>query len=76
MVDASEGVIGLEWIDGSSVRKLIPGAVADGEEPKDDDESPNHQLDSSSSLDEYGVSIGNSNFSSSHQLCTEVDDIS
>lgn len=46
MVDANEGVLGLEWIDGQSVRKLLPGA-----EPEDDDAI------ASESLDDYGVSI-------------------
>ncbi|TFK22510.1 hypothetical protein FA15DRAFT_671477 [Coprinopsis marcescibilis] len=33
MVDAQEGMLGLEWIDGHSVRQLLPG----GEEEEDDD---------------------------------------
>lgn len=32
IVDASEGVIGLEWIDGDSVRKLLPGGADDEDE--------------------------------------------
>ncbi|KIJ67338.1 hypothetical protein HYDPIDRAFT_84105, partial [Hydnomerulius pinastri MD-312] len=31
MVDAAEGVLGIEWIDGKSVRALLPGG-AEGEE--------------------------------------------
>jgi len=29
MVDAVEGILGLEWIDGQSVRRLIPGEGED-----------------------------------------------
>ncbi|EDR02472.1 uncharacterized protein LACBIDRAFT_253889, partial [Laccaria bicolor S238N-H82] len=28
MVDASEGILGIEWIDGKSVRNLLPGVFA------------------------------------------------
>lgn len=55
MVDAAEGVLGIEWIDGQSVRKLLPGGVEeDGEEGEDEDEGPTN----SDSLEEYGVSAG------------------
>ncbi|KAK0431199.1 hypothetical protein EV421DRAFT_1854742 [Armillaria borealis] len=53
MVDAAEGVLGIEWIDGQSVRKLLPGGVEeDGEEGEDEDEG----LTNPDSLEEYGVS--------------------
>ncbi|KAL1729171.1 kinase-like domain-containing protein, partial [Schizophyllum commune] len=29
MVDAADGVLGIEWIDGMSVRKLLPGGAED-----------------------------------------------
>ncbi|KAK0471369.1 kinase-like domain-containing protein [Armillaria novae-zelandiae] len=45
MVDAAEGVLGIEWIDGQSVRKLLPGGVEEEEGPANSD-----------SLEEYGVS--------------------
>ena len=32
MVDVSEGVLGLEWIDGDSVRRLLPGEAGEGED--------------------------------------------
>ncbi|KAF9050785.1 hypothetical protein BDZ89DRAFT_1107997 [Hymenopellis radicata] len=48
MADVKDGVLGLEWIDGCSVRKLLPGA-----EPEDDDE----QRPIFESLDDYGTSI-------------------
>ncbi|KAK0213739.1 kinase-like domain-containing protein [Armillaria fumosa] len=47
MVDAAEGILGIEWIDGHSVRKLLPGGVEEDEE-----EGPAN----SDSLEEYGVS--------------------
>lgn len=51
MVDASEGVLGLEWIDGQSIRKLLPGA-----EPEDDDDD--EELDvTAESLEEYDLSL-------------------
>ncbi|CAK5265444.1 unnamed protein product, partial [Mycena citricolor] len=37
MVDAPEGVLGIEWIDGSSVRRLLPGGA--GEDENDTDET-------------------------------------
>jgi len=43
MVDAVEGVLGLEWIEGSSVRRLLPGGAEDEEEgvdEEDNDEDP------------------------------------
>ncbi|THV02581.1 hypothetical protein K435DRAFT_827412 [Dendrothele bispora CBS 962.96] len=57
MVDATEGVLGIEWIEGQSVRKLLPGESEGddegegevGEEPTDEE-----KLDA---LKEYGVSI-------------------
>lgn len=42
MVDAAEGILGLEWIDGESVRRLLPGE--DGEDE--------------AALEEYGVTVG------------------
>ncbi|KAH7908811.1 hypothetical protein BJ138DRAFT_1090573 [Hygrophoropsis aurantiaca] len=43
MVDAAEGVLGIEWIDGMSVRKLLPG----GSEPEDDEVNEGDEFDSS-----------------------------
>ena len=31
MVDAAEGVLGLEWIDGKMVRALLPGGAEEGQ---------------------------------------------
>jgi TP53 regulating kinase and related kinases len=49
MVDSTEGVLGIEWIEGRSVRRLLPGGGEDDESDEADySESP---------LKEYGVSI-------------------
>ncbi|KAG7092511.1 hypothetical protein E1B28_008862 [Marasmius oreades] len=45
MVDATNGVLGIQWIEGESVRKLLPGE-AEGED--------NEEVDL---LQEYGISI-------------------
>ncbi|KAI0704439.1 hypothetical protein C8T65DRAFT_654041 [Cerioporus squamosus] len=59
MVDAAEGVLGIEWIDGKSVRFLLGGG-AEGEEEieetadgLDEDDVPAEEEDP---LQEYGVS--------------------
>ncbi|KAK7443499.1 serine/threonine-protein kinase bud32 [Stygiomarasmius scandens] len=52
MVDATEGVLGIEWIEGKSVRKLLPGESEGDEEGEE--ESDEEKLDA---LKEYEVSI-------------------
>ena len=56
MVDATEGLLGIEWIEGKSVKQLLPsGAVeeSDGEEVEETslvaDENP---------LNQFGLSTG------------------
>ena len=39
MVDAAEGVIGIEWIEGKSVRHLLPGGAEEESDKEDDLES-------------------------------------
>ncbi|KAF8900840.1 kinase-like domain-containing protein [Gymnopilus junonius] len=51
MVDAAEGLLGIEWIDGSSVKRLLPSGAQDGEEDQGgvaDDHNP---------LDTFPVSV-------------------
>lgn len=58
MVDAAESVIGMEWIEGSSVRHLLPGGAEE-----EVDESQMEESDLEEDVDpllEYGVSQGNS----------------
>lgn len=57
MVDPAEGVIGLEWIDGSSVRHLLPGGAEEevNESQMEDEGDFEEDVDP---LIEYGVSQG------------------
>ncbi|KAF7796242.1 hypothetical protein EIP86_007416 [Pleurotus ostreatoroseus] len=58
MVDASEGVLGIEWIEGKSVRFLLGGG-AEGEEEiieEADDEVVEEDIVEEDPLVEYGVS--------------------
>lgn len=64
MVDTTEGVLGVEWIEGKSVRMLLGGG-AEGEEEQllDFEENPDDTNDGESvshvdPLDEYQVTIG------------------
>ena len=55
MVDAPEGMLGIEWIEGKSVRQLLPGGAEIEDQAGEDgfeDEDP---------LFEFGISQG-SNF--------------
>jgi TP53 regulating kinase and related kinases len=51
MVDVAEGVLGIEWIEGKSVRRLLPG----GTEENQDGEGEEAVVDP---LESYGVSQG------------------
>lgn len=64
MVDAAEGVLALEWIDGKSIRFLLGGG-AEGEEEAEtagddqsDDAEADAQEDDGDPLSEYGVTQG------------------
>ena len=60
MVDASEGVLGIEWIEGKSVRFLLGGG-AEGEEEiieEADDEVVEEDIVEEDPLIDYGVSPG------------------
>ncbi len=54
MVDASEGILGIEWIDGSSVNHLLPSGA---EEDVDGDEAVPTGL-RAYTLEDYGISAG------------------
>lgn len=49
MVDATDGLLGIEWIEGKSVKQLIPSGAQD-----DDDEEEQEE----SSLDAFEITIG------------------
>lgn len=61
MVDAAEGILVLEWIEGQSVRYLLGGG-AEGEEEMDEAEDEAQDLElggiEEDSLSEYGVAPG------------------
>lgn len=54
MVDASEGILGIEWIEGNSVKHLLPSGAA--EDVDGDEEVPTglHAY----TLENYGISAG------------------
>jgi TP53 regulating kinase-like protein len=54
MVDAVEGVIGIEWIEGKSVRHLLPGCAEEGIDETED----NREEEEVDPLSDYGVSQG------------------
>lgn len=64
MVDAAEGVLGIEWIDGSSVRLLLGGGAEGEAEEELPDEAPSEassdddQSEDYAALAEYGVTQG------------------
>ena len=62
MVDAVEGVLGIEWIDGKSVRFLLGGGAEDEEEVVEDADAPEAEEEDAAAeedlLKEYGVSAG------------------
>ncbi|KAJ7752062.1 kinase-like domain-containing protein [Mycena metata] len=52
MVDSVEGVLGIEWIDGQSVRRLLPGGVEE-----EDDQSEDSEPEVVDLLKEYSISV-------------------
>lgn len=59
MVDAGNGILGLEWIDGLSVRKVLPGSDEAEEEYEDDDQAEEKEL---ATLKQYNISTGINSF--------------
>ncbi|KAG5340342.1 hypothetical protein C0989_002071 [Termitomyces sp. Mn162] len=57
MVDAAAGALGIEWIEGKSVRCLLPGG-ADDEGETNEEVEPKVDNDGDNLLKEYGVSVG------------------
>ena len=57
MVDASVGLLGIEWIEGNSVKNILPrGAVEDGVDEELVSES--FGMDTPDPLNEFGISSG------------------
>ncbi|KAF8639059.1 hypothetical protein AX17_001755 [Amanita inopinata Kibby_2008] len=55
MVDAAEGILGLEWIEGKNIRNLLPGGTED--EEGEVDEAAVDTGSDGDPLTEYGVSL-------------------
>lgn len=72
MTDAVEGVLGIEWIEGKSVRALLPGGTDEEDEtvtaPNDEtnNDYPHTEDNVHNPLTEYGVSLG------AHFCCVQV----
>jgi len=64
MVDVLEGVLGIEWIEGKSVRRLLPGGAEEEEEASEEilDDVEGEEEDP---LKVFGVSVGKYRFNAS-----------
>jgi hypothetical protein len=59
MVDPSTGILGLEWIDGKSVRRLIPASVdQEGKDQSCDYMCLSENFQEVDALLEFGISLG------------------
>ncbi|KAH9842887.1 uncharacterized protein C8Q71DRAFT_734992 [Rhodofomes roseus] len=57
MVDTAQGVLGLEWIDGKSIRLLLGGgAEGEDETTEEETEDDSHEIEEEDPFDEYGIS--------------------
>ncbi|KAJ7652071.1 kinase-like domain-containing protein [Mycena polygramma] len=54
MVDAVEGILGIDWIHGQSVRRLLPGGAGDEDEDEESDEFEPEAIDP---LTDYGIPV-------------------
>lgn len=78
MVDASEGVLGLEWIDGHSVRRLLPDGSDEGTTEEDGaDDDRKMQSSAEDLLNDYKISVGMSIAPSLFECseCSLLDDL-
>lgn len=64
MVDVLEGVLGIEWIEGKSVRRLLPGG-AEGEEEASEEIIDDAEGEEEDQLKVFGVSVGKYQFNAS-----------
>jgi TP53 regulating kinase-like protein len=62
ILDAPSGVLGLEWIDGVSVRKLLPD-----DSPEDEGPEVSSEEENTTSLDDFGLTVG------TYLLCSNKD---
>ena len=58
-VDAIEGLLGIEWIEGKSIKYLLPSGAQEEFEDGDEDgiDLPDESLDENP-LKEFGISVG------------------
>lgn len=61
MVDAAEGVLGIEWIEGTTVRRLLPGGAEEEEEPSSEENEDTLEEQDIDPLEEFRVSTGGTN---------------
>ncbi|KAL9716586.1 serine/threonine-protein kinase bud32 [Leucoagaricus gongylophorus] len=63
MIDVVEGILGIEWIEGKSVRRLLPGGTEEEEEALDEihDDTENEE----DPLKAFDVSVGKYRFNAS-----------
>ncbi|KAF7783994.1 hypothetical protein Agabi119p4_159 [Agaricus bisporus var. burnettii] len=57
MVDATEGVLGIEWIEGKSVRKLLPGGAEEEEDLLNSQGDDLIEQEDFDPLKDFGVSV-------------------
>lgn len=58
MVDVNEGVLGIEWIDGKSVRQLLPGGAELEDISELEEAEEIHENGAGDPIADYGVSRG------------------
>jgi TP53 regulating kinase-like protein len=77
-VDAASGALGIEWVDGKSVRSLL-GSGDEGEEPESEEDEDVAPTEDEDLLAEYGVTKGMSCYLIHHSLdshfldCRRID---
>lgn len=59
MVDAPAGVLGIEWVEGKSVRRLLPGGAEEEEEEELEQNIESEFAEGGAdALREFGISLG------------------
>lgn len=62
LVDVREGVLGLEWIEGKSVRALLGGGAEDEDDDDVEGEEEAEEQEEEDPLKEYGITRGMGHF--------------
>lgn len=58
MVDVAAGALGIDWIEGKSVRRLLPGGTGDEGDIDEGEDEEEADADPTDALQEYDVSVG------------------